>query len=133
VASEPATPGPTAPPPEPAAVATLTIDVDAVRDADDATTQVLHLRVEVDGRPALEERLEFTGEGYVERSRRRATLQLEGVIAGRQHVVVKASADPGFASRVATGSIQAELRPGANRLSARVRYLSDTDREVRLR
>jgi serine/threonine-protein kinase len=131
VASEPAPPTPAAP--EPLAAGSLTIDVDAVRDADDATTQVLHLRVEVEGHPALDERLEFTGEGYVERSRARATLQLESVRAGRQQVVVKASVDPRFASRVATGSLRVELRPGPNRLSARVRYLSDTDREVRLR
>jgi serine/threonine-protein kinase len=132
-AAEPPAPSPTAPAPEPAATGTLTIDIDAVRDADDATTGTLHLRVELDGQLAREEQIEFSGEGYVERSRTHVTLQLEDVPAGQREVVLKASADPRFATRIASGSVRVELQPGANRLSARLRYLSDTDREVRLR
>jgi serine/threonine protein kinase len=131
--SEPPAPSPS--PSEAAATATaaLTIDVDAVRDGDDTTTQTLHVRVEVDGHVAREERIEFAGQGYVERSRSRVSLQLEDLAPGPRQVVVKASADPHFAARVASGGVRVELQPGANRLSARLRYLSDTDREVRLR
>jgi serine/threonine-protein kinase len=116
----------------PVATASLRLDVDAYQDGQTNSAGTLYITVLVDGHPMREFSLTFEGRDAFARQRRQMAIELAGVPVGRRSVTVRASTDRGEGNPV-QGSADVQIDEGANRAYVQVRYMSPTDRAVRLR
>jgi hypothetical protein len=116
----------------PVATAALRLNVDAYQDGQTNSAGTLYMTVLVDGHPVREFSLTFEGRDAFARQRRQMAIELAGVPVGRRSVTVQASTERGDGNPV-QGSADVQIDEGANRAYVQVRYMSPTDRAVRLR
>jgi serine/threonine protein kinase len=120
-------------PPPVTATATLRLDIDAQQSVHDQPTDVLFLQLMVDGRQVRSMTVVFTGKDAFTRSRKRETFEVMGIPVGTRTVSLVASPDRTMARDVIRGTTEILIEEGLNRAYAQVRFMGDTDREIRLR
>lgn len=116
----------------PVTTASLRLDVDAYQDGNTNSAGTLYMKVLIDGQLRQEFPVIFEGSDAFARQRRRIAVEVTGVPVGRRSVSVLASTDREGHDPV-QGSAEMHVTEGTNRAYVHIRYMSPTDRSLRLR